>query len=39
MRDKIIHYYFGINYQIVWDTITIDLLLLKPVIEDIIQNL
>ncbi len=39
MRDKIIHYYFGINYQILWDTITIDLLLLKPVIEDIIQNL
>ncbi|BAQ59727.1 hypothetical protein GM3708_132 [Geminocystis sp. NIES-3708] len=39
MRDKIIHYYFGINYQIVWDTITIDLPILKPVIEDIMKNL
>lgn len=39
MRDKIIHCYFGINYQIVWDTIKRDLPVLKPVIEDIIENL
>lgn len=39
MRDKIIHYYFDINYQIVWNTIKIDLPVLKPIIEDIIQNL
>ncbi|WP_373470711.1 HepT-like ribonuclease domain-containing protein [Carnobacterium alterfunditum] len=38
MRDKIIHYYFGINYQIVWDTIKKDLPTLKPVIKDILKS-
>jgi uncharacterized protein with HEPN domain len=29
MRNKIIHEYFGVNYEVVWDTIRNDLVLLK----------
>ena len=29
MRDKIIHFYFGVNYEIVWKVIKEDLSILK----------
>lgn len=39
MRDKIIHYYFGVNYNIVWQTIKDKLPGLKEKIESIIKKI
>lgn len=39
IRDKIAHFYFGIDYEIVWDVITRSLPELKPKIERIIDGL
>jgi len=38
-RDRIIHRYFDINWQIVWDLITIELPVLEPKISAIIRDL
>jgi uncharacterized protein with HEPN domain len=38
MRDKIIHYYFGVNYNIVWQTIKDKLPTLKEKFEIIIKE-
>jgi uncharacterized protein with HEPN domain len=38
MRDKLIHAYFGVNLEVVWDTIQQDLPQLKPVIHEILQE-
>jgi len=38
MRDRLIHGYFGVNWQIVWETIQHHLPPLKPLIEKIIQE-
>jgi uncharacterized protein with HEPN domain len=38
MRDKLIHAYFGVNIEVVWDTIQQDLPQLRPVIHQILQN-
>ena len=35
MRDKLIHHYFGVNLQVLWDTVKQDLGLLKPIIQEI----
>ncbi|MEM6613917.1 MAG: DUF86 domain-containing protein [Cyanobacteria bacterium P01_C01_bin.72] len=35
MRDKLIHHYFGVNLQVLWDTVKQDLAKLKPVIQTI----
>ncbi|MCD6413591.1 MAG: DUF86 domain-containing protein [Elusimicrobia bacterium] len=39
MRDKIIHFYFGVNYSILWQTIKVKLPSLKEKIENIVENL
>ena len=39
MRDVVIHDYFGVSANTVWQTATVDLPLLKPQIEDIITEL
>jgi len=39
MRDKLIHEYFGIDLEIVWETIKQDLPGLKPLIEKLKQEL
>lgn len=39
LRDKIIHYYFGVNWDIVWDVIENKLPELKEKIEDIIEEI
>lgn len=39
MRDKMIHHYFGIDLQVLWDTVKQDLPLLKPIIQEILNNL
>lgn len=39
MRDKIIHFYFGIDYEIVWKTIKEKLPEIKPDIEKILNDI
>ncbi len=39
MRDKLIHFYFGVNYELLWQTIKNRIPEIKPVIRQILQNL
>lgn len=39
MRDKLIHEYFGISYEIVWETIMEDIPFLKRKIEEILNEI
>lgn len=39
MRDKVIHEYFGVNYERIWTTVKKNIPLLKPQIEKIIRDL
>jgi len=39
MRDKLIHVYLGIRYDVVWETIVIRLPQLKPLIEKILEQM
>jgi len=39
MRDKLIHHYFGVNLQVLWDTVKQDLVMLKPTIQEILNEL
>lgn len=39
MRDKVIHQYFGVNEQILWDTIQQDLPQLQSIIQQILGDL
>ena len=39
MRDKLIHFYFGVDMEIVWETIKVRIPELKPLIEDVLSNL
>ena len=38
MRDRLIHDYFGVDYDIVWDVVTNKIPVLKQEIEKIIQD-
>jgi len=39
MRDKLIHFYFGIDYNLVWQAVKNRLPQIKPVIRQIIDDL
>ncbi len=39
MRDKLIHFYFGVNYELLWQTIRNRIPEIKPVILQILQDL
>jgi len=39
MRDKLIHFYFGVNYNLLWQTIKNRIPQIKPVISQILQDL
>jgi uncharacterized protein with HEPN domain len=39
MRDKLMHGYFGIKYDIVWETIKIRLPELKPLIKEVLKQM
>ncbi|MGH7450632.1 MAG: HepT-like ribonuclease domain-containing protein [bacterium] len=39
MRDKLIHFYFGIDYNLVWQAIKNRIPQIKPVIRQIIEDL
>lgn len=39
MRDKVIHFYFGVDLEIVWLTVTEDIPELKPHIEKVLEDI
>jgi uncharacterized protein with HEPN domain len=38
VRDRLIYHYFGVNLDIVWDIVTVELLVLESQIEAILQQ-
>lgn len=38
-RDKLIHFYFGIKYELIWNTIKIELPILKSKIEKVLKEI
>jgi uncharacterized protein with HEPN domain len=38
MRDKLIHSYFGVNLEVLWDTVQQDLKIPKPLIEQMLKD-
>ncbi len=38
MRDKLIHDYFGVDYEVVWKTIVEDVPLLQSKIKNILEK-
>ncbi len=39
MRNVLVHHYFGIDFNEIWDTVTIDLPYLKRNVDSILQEL
>ena len=39
MRDKLAHEYFGINLKVVWRTVKEELLIVKPLIKQILDEI
>jgi len=39
MRDKVIHFYFGVNLERVWLVLKEDIPQLKPLIEKVLEDL
>lgn len=39
MRDRLIHFYFGLKYDLVWNTIKVDIPKLKPLIAKILKEI
>ena len=39
MRDKIIHFYFGVNWDIVWQTVKDKMPQLKSKVENILREM
>lgn len=39
MRDKITHFYFGINYKVVWSVVKKELPAIEPVVAKILSDL
>lgn len=38
MRDKLIHFYFGVNYELIWQTIKNRIPEIKPIIIQILHD-
>jgi uncharacterized protein with HEPN domain len=39
MRDKLIHFYFGVDTEIVWETVKVRIPELEPLIQDVLRDL
>jgi len=39
MRDKLIHFYFGVDMEIVWETVKVRIPELEPLIEDVLDDM
>ncbi len=38
MRDKLIHEYFGVDLDIVWEVINVELPPIKPLIQQVLED-
>jgi uncharacterized protein with HEPN domain len=38
IRDRLIHHYFGVNLDIVWNIVTVELPLVESRVEEILEN-
>jgi len=39
MRDRVIHFYFGVNYEKIWRTVTADIPAARPLVEKALREL
>ncbi len=39
MRDRLIHFYFGVSYEKIWQTVKEEIPTIKPLIEEILHDL
>ncbi len=39
MRDKVIHFYFGVNYKRIWLVVKNDILKIRPFIANVFKEL
>jgi uncharacterized protein with HEPN domain len=39
MRDKLIHEYFGVDVEILWETIKDDLPSIKPLVQELLKSM
>lgn len=39
LRDRLIHHYFGVDYQLVWSIVIEDIPVLKAQLKNILQDL
>jgi uncharacterized protein with HEPN domain len=39
MRDKLIHFYFGVDMEIIWKTVKVRIPELEPLIQDVLRDL
>ena len=39
MRDKLIHFYFGVDMEIVWETVKVRIPQLEPLLEEVLSDL
>lgn len=39
MRDRLIHFYFGIDYKLVWETIKNRIPVIKPLLSQILEDI
>lgn len=39
MRDKLIHEYFGIDLDIVWEVVSVELPPLKPLVQQVLEDI
>ena len=39
MRDKLIHFYFGVDYRLVWTAIKERFPILSPALENVLKSL
>ena len=38
MRDKLIHFYFGVDMEIIWETVKVRIPKLEPAIQDVLND-
>lgn len=39
MRDKLIHFYFGVDMEIVWETVKVRIPKLEPLVQEVLNDL
>lgn len=39
MRDRVIHFYFGVSYEKVWRTVKVDIPAIRPLIAQVLRDL